>query len=450
MGGTPRGSSVPPSSPVADPMAVDQALYRRTVLSNGLVVLTEPMDHVRTVALGVWIAAGSRYEDPALTGVSHFIEHALFKGTATRSALAIAQAVDSIGGHLNAFTDKEHTCFYLRLLSDHLEEGLEILADMLLHPALEPEALEKERQVILEEITMYEDAPDELVHDLIAATMWPGHPLGWPISGSQESVSRIVRDDLVRFMERWYRPGASLVAAAGRLDHDEIVASVDRTLGAWEGDSPRPWLVSPPPHRATAFRDKDIEQVHLCLGVPGLPQAHPDRYALAVLDTALGSGMSSHLFQEIREARGLAYSISSYHVGYHDAGAFVVYAATNPGACRDVVRLTVEILQRARVGLPADEVARARESLKGALMLDLETPGSRMTKLARSEQYFSRQATLDEILADVDAVGEEDVRRVAEILFAPGRMSLAAIGPFDRHPGLREDLEEIVLSDGGA
>jgi predicted Zn-dependent peptidase len=431
-------------------MAVDQVLYRRTVLPNGLVVLTEPMDHVRTVALGVWIAAGSRYEDPSRMGVSHFIEHALFKGTTTRSALDIAQAVDSIGGHLNAFTDKEHTCFYLRLLSDHLEEGLQVLADMLLHPAFEPEALEKERQVILEEITMYEDAPDELVHDLIAETMWPGHPLGWPISGSQESVSRIVREDLVQFMDRWYRPGASLVAAAGRLDHDDIVDQVNRVLGGWEGSAPRPELLSPDPARAAAFRDKDIEQVHLCLGVPGLPQAHPDRYALAVLDTALGSGMSSHLFQEIREARGLAYSISTYHVGYYDAGAFVVYAATNPAACRDVVRLTVDILERAREGLSPADIARAKESLKGALMLDLETPGSRMTKLARSEQYFSRQVSLDEILADVDAVGEEDVRRVARTLFAPGRMSLAAIGPFRQHPDLQRDLEKAVLHDGRA
>ncbi len=425
-------------------MVVDQALYQRTVLPNGLVVLTEPMDHVRTASLGVWIAAGSRYEDPARMGVSHFIEHALFKGTATRSALQIAEAMDAIGGHLNAFTEKEHTCYYLRVLSDHLDAGVEVLADMLLHPALEPEALERERQVILEEINMYEDAPDELVHDLFASTLWPGHPLGWPISGSQESVGALRREDLQAFIGARYRPDATLVAAAGRLEHDQIVALVERALGAWAGRLVAAPAAPPAPRRAAAFRSKEIEQVHLCLGVPGLPQAHGDRYVLAVLDTTLGGGMSSRLFQEIREERGLAYSITSYHTGYRDVGAFVVYAGTGPQTSREVVRLTLAELARARESLTADEVARAKESLKGSLMLDLETPGSRMSKLARSEQYFGRQITLDEIIADVDAVRTEDARRLAAQLFDPARMTLVAIGPFDQHPGLAQSLEEAV------
>ncbi len=432
-------------------MVVDQALYQRTVLSNGLVVLTEPMDHVRTVSLGVWIAAGSRLEDPARMGVSHFIEHALFKGTATRSALEIAQAMDAIGGHLNAFTDKEHTCYYLRVLSDHLDAGMDVLADMLLHPALEAGALERERQVILEEISMYEDAPDDLVHDLFASTLWPGHPLGWPISGSQQSVSALRRQDLLEFIAARYRPDAALVAAAGRLEHDHIVELAERALGAWTGRLVATSLQAPAPRRATAFRSKDIEQVHLCLGVPGVPQADPDRYVLAVLDTALGSGMSSRLFQEIREERGLAYSITAYHAAYRDAGAFVVYAGTSPATSREVVHLTLAELRRARQhGLPAEEVARAKESLKGSLMLDLETPGSRMSKLARSEQYFGRQITLDEIIADVDAVQSEDVHRVAAELFDPGRVTLAGIGPFDQHPRLRAELEEAVMNDGDA
>ncbi len=431
-------------------MLVDQALYQRTVLPNGLVVLTEPMDHVRTVALGVWISAGSRYEDGARNGISHFIEHVLFKGTATRSALEIAQAMDAIGGHLNAFTDKEHTCFYLRVLSDHLEEGLEVLADMMLHPALEPEALERERQVVIEEIKMYEDAPDDLVHDLFSATLWPGHPLGRPVSGSQESVGGLRREDLLEFMAVRYRPDVSLVAAAGRLEHDRIVALVERTLQGWVGRATSVTLRPPAPARATAVRSKEIEQVHLCLGVPGLPQAHPDRYALFVLDTALGGSMSSRLFQEIREERGLAYSISSYHAAYRDTGAFVIYAGTSPQACREVLRLILEGLRRARQGLSAEEITRAKESLKGSLMLELETPGSRMTKLARSEQYFGRQITLDEIIADVEAVRSEDVRREAEELLVSGRLTLSAIGPFDQHPALARELEEAVRSDGDA
>ena len=288
-------------------MVVDQALYRRTVLPNGLVVLTEPMDHVRTASLGVWIGTGSRYEQRAQMGICHFIEHALFKGTASRSALEIAQAMDAIGGHLNAFTDKEHTCYYLRVLSDHLDDAMDVLADMLLHPAFEPDALERERQVILEEIHMYEDAPDDLVHDLFASSMWPEHPLGWPIAGTLETVARLSRADLIGFMGAYCRPNVSLLAAAGRLSHDAIVELASRALGAWDGRS-APTAVSPPvTQAAVAFRHKDIEQVHLCLGVPGFPQAHRDRYALAVLDTVLGSGMSSRLFQEIREERGLAY-----------------------------------------------------------------------------------------------------------------------------------------------
>ena len=430
-------------------MAVDQALYRRTALPNGLVVVTEPMAHVRTVSLGVWIDAGSRYEDPRTMGVSHFIEHALFKGTTSRSALAIAQEMDALGGHLNAFTDREHTCFYLRVLSDHLEAAIGVLADMVLRPALEPGAMERERQVILEEINSYEDAPDDLVHDVFAATLWPGHPLGWPVAGTAASVGGLGGADLRAFMEARYRPGASLVAAAGQLDHDKMVQLVGDALGAWNGAARPVSLTTPAPRRAAAFRAKDIEQVHLCLGAPALPQAHPDRYVMAVLETALGGGMSSRLFQEIREERGLAYSISAYHAPYRDTGAFVVYAGTSPAACTDVVRLTAGILAEARRGLPSDDIARAKASLKGGLMLDLETPGSRMSKLARSEQYFGRQFTLDEILADVDRVTESDVRRVAETVLAPRSYTFAAVGPFDQGRDLRRSLEEAVR-DGDA
>lgn len=430
-------------------MAVDGALYRRAVLPNGLVVVTEPMANVRTVSLGVWVDAGSRYEDPRTMGVSHFIEHALFKGTTSRTALAIAQEMDALGGHLNAFTDREHTCFYLRVLSDHLDAALGVLADMVLHPALEPAAMDRERQVILEEIASYEDAPDDLVHDVFAAALWPGHPLGWPVAGSAASVGGLGPSELRAFMEARYRPGVSLVAAAGQLDHDEVVGRVGRALGAWNGAARPAALTVPAARRAAAFRTKDVEQVHLCLGAPGLPQNHPDRYVMAVLETALGGGMSSRLFQEIREERGLAYSISAYHAAYRDTGAFVVYAGTSPGTCVDVVRLTVRILAEARRGLPLDDVARAKESLKGGLMLDLETPGSRMSKLARSEQYFGRQFTLDEILAAVDGVTEMDVRRVAGTVLDPAVFTFAAVGPFDQYQELTKALEGAVR-DGDA
>ncbi len=431
-------------------MAVDQALYRRTVLPNGLTVITEPMDHVRTVALGVWVAAGSRFEDATRNGISHFIEHMLFKGTAHRSARAIAEELDAIGGQLNAFTDKEHTCYYLRVMSDHLEEGLAILADMLLHPAIEPASLERERQVLVEEIKSYEDAPDDLVHDMFAEAVWPGHPLGRPVSGTLSTVAGLGREDLHAYMAERYRPDAVLITAAGLLEHERIVALVDRALGTWAGHAAPCVHLPPSPRSGAALRSKEIEQVHLCLGVPALHQAHHDRYVLAVLDSALGSGMSSRLFQEIREDRGLAYTISSYQVAYSDAGAFVVYTATSPQTVCEVVRLTLDGLVRARAGLAPEEISRAKESLKGSLMLGLETPGSRMTKLARSEIYFGRQITLDEILADVDAVRGEDIIRLAEELLALDRLVAAAIGPFNQQPGLRDAIEQEVRARAGA
>ncbi len=425
-------------------MAVDQVIYRRTALPSGLVVLTEPMDNVRTASLGVWIDVGSRYEDPAQLGMCHFIEHALFKGTRSRSALAIAQAMDAIGGHLNAFTDKEHTCYYLRVLSDHLDEAMAVLSDMLLHPAFDPDALERERQVILEEIHMYEDAPDDLVHDVFAASLWPDHPLGRPVAGLRETVQGIGRTELMRFMDAHSRPDAAIVAAAGRLDHDAIVALVDRWFGGWSGHRVPVDLSAPQPRTAVTLRHKDIEQVHLCVGVPGYREAHGDRYALAVLDTLLGGGMSGRLFHEIREERGLAYAVSTYHAAYRDAGAFVVYCGTSPAAACEVVRLVLDNLAWARDGITAEVLARAKESLKGSLMLDLETPGSRMSKLARSEQYFGRQFTLDEIVAKVEAVSADDVHRVAADLFVPGLASLAAIGPFEDHAGLADAVRAEV------
>jgi predicted Zn-dependent peptidase len=307
----------------------------------------------------------------------------------------------------------------------------------------------RERQVILEEIASYEDAPDDLVHDVFASAMWPGHPLGRPVAGSARSVAGLGPAELRAFMEARYRPGVALVTAAGQLEHGAIVDAVGRMLGAWNGTARPVTLTAPCPEPATAFRAKDIEQVHLCLGAPGLPQAHPDRYVMAVLETALGGGMSSRLFQEIREERGLAYSISSYHAPYRDTGAFVVYAGTSPETCRDVVRLTAEILADARRGLAADDITRAKQSLKGGLMLDLETPGSRMTKLARSEQYFGRQFTLDEMLGDVERVTEPEVRRVAAAVLAPDAYTFAAVGPFDEHPDLRTSLVE-AFRDGDA
>lgn len=411
----------------------------RTVLANGIRVLTERIPHVRTAAVGIWVGTGSRYEPTAQHGISHFLEHLFFKGTHTRSALEIAQAVDDIGGQMNAFTDREQTVFYVKVLSANLGRALEIYADMLLHSTLADEFVERERQVITEEIKSYEDSPDELVQDLFAQTVWNSHPLGRPVIGTLATVGRLSRDDFVEFIDHHYRPDNVIVSVAGDVDHEQTVALVERHFGGWQGRADRNAQTPPQSQTGVATRVKEIEQVHLCLGTQGLAQSDERRYTLSVLDHLLGGGMSSRLFQEIRERRGLVYTIASYASAYRDGGLFVVYAGMSPEAGPEVIRLTLAEIEKMRTD-PVDdaELRRAKESLKGSLMLGLESTGSRMSMLARSEIYHGRHVTLDEIIARVDAVTAQDVQRMAADLLAPERLALTAIGPF-RGNGATED-----------
>ncbi len=405
--------------------------FAKQTLPNGIRVLTERIPHVRTVAVGIWVGSGSRYEPAEHHGISHFLEHLFFKGTAARSAMEIAQAADDIGGQMNAFTDREQTVFYVKVLSTHLDRALEIYADMLLHSTLAPEAIERERQVIAEEIKSYEDAPDELVQDLLAQTVWNGHPLGRPVIGTLHTVNRLTRHDFVAHIQRFYRPNNVVVAAAGDLQHDQVVALVRRYFGDWDGAAVPIAQAAPQSLADIATRTKETEQVHLCLGTQGLAQADERRYTLSVLEHLLGGGMSSRLFQEIRERRGFVYSIASYAASYRDGGLFVVYAGMSPDAGPEVIRLTFEEMEKMRTR-PVDEpeLRRAKESLKGSLMLGLESTGSRMSMLARAEVYHGRQVTLDELITKIDAVTAEDVQRMTTDIFRPGRLSMAAIGPF--------------------
>jgi len=421
----------------------------KSTLPNGIRVLTERIPHVRTVAVGIWVGAGSRHEPATQHGISHFLEHLFFKGTTTRSALEIAQAVDDIGGQMNAFTDREQTVFYVKVLSTHLDRALEIYADMLLHSTLAPELIDRERQVIVEEIKSYEDSPDELVQDLFAQTVWNGHPLGRPVIGTLATVTRLTRDDFLSHIERFYRPNNVVIAAAGDLEHDRVVDLVARHFGGWQGTTMQLPQLPPHPQADVVTRLKETEQVHLSLGTQGLAQADERRYALSVLDHLLGGGMSSRLFQEIRERRGLVYSIASYAASYRDGGLFVVYAGMSPPAGPEVIRLTLEELEKIKTR-PVDpaELRRAKESLKGSLMLGLESTGSRMSMLARSEIYHGRHITLDELIAHIEAVTAQDVQRMANDLFHPGRLSMAAIGPFrsdgELTAAMRETFERYV------
>ncbi len=399
------------------------------------------MPHVRTATLGVWVGSGSRYEGDEVQGISHFLEHLFFKGTHGRTALDIAQAVDSLGGLMNAFTDKEHTCFYVKVLANHLPAIVELLADMLQNSALDAGAIERERQVITEEISMYEDSPDELVQDLIAQTIWNGHPLGRPVIGTRASVSRMRREDFVGHIGTQYRADNLVVAAAGDVDHALVEEVVARHFGGLDGRiGARPTEV-PVPEPAISVRSKEIEQVHLCLATRGKAQADECRYQLAILDHLLGGGMSSRLFQEIREKRGLVYTIASYTASYREGGMFVIYAAMSPQNGPEVIRLVFEEIGALGAGLSEEELCRAKESLKGSIMLSLESTGSRMSKLARSELYHGRQLDLDELIGKIDAVTSEEVRGLVWETFGPGRVAMAAIGPFDGNRASREALE---------
>jgi predicted Zn-dependent peptidase len=406
----------------------------KEILPNGITLLTEAMPHVRSVAVGVWLKRGSRHETPIQSGISHFIEHMVFKGTKNRSAEVIAAQVDSIGGHMDAFTAKEYASFHLKVLDEHLPLAVDILGDIAMNPLFDPSEMTKEKKVIFEEINMVEDTPDDLVMELYTEAFWPRHPLGRPILGTKTSVSRFRRDELAGFFKSVYRPGNIVIAAAGHLEHGATSRLVRRHFGALapggrshNGGPPRP------ASRIVTRSKKELEQVHLCLGTPAYPQAHQDRYGVYILNTVLGGSMSSRLFQNVREKRGLVYSISSGVSAYSDAGTMTIYAGTSLDSVDEVVRLSLEELRRMKgEALPADELRRAKDHLKGSLMLSLENTGSRMNHIARQEIYFGRAFKLDEILSGIESVTAEDVPRIAGDLFR-GKVTMSVLGNLGRY-----------------
>ena len=405
-------------------------MVTRELLDNGLRLITETMPHVRSVTIGVWLMRGSRHETAARSGIAHFVEHMLFKGTDTRSAEDIAQAIDSIGGQLDAFTAKEYASYYIKVLDEHVPLAVDLLADIVLRPAFAADELERERKVILEEIKMVEDTPDDLVHELFTQHFWEGHPLGRPILGTKDTVEALTTATLSEYFHGAYVAANMIVSAAGNLDHAEVRKLV---LGAF-GALPRagePFSEEPPrvvPQVVT--RTKELEQSHVCLGTHSYPQSHDDRYVSYILNTVLGGSMSSRLFQNVREKRGLAYSVFSGLSAYRDAGNITIYAGCATEAVNEVIDLCVEELRAMkRTPVPDAELRRAKDHLKGSLMLSLENTASRMSHLARQEIYFDRHFGLDETLAGVERVSAEDVRRVAVDLFANGSLAATVLGP---------------------
>ena len=415
----------------------------RDVFDHGLRLLTESMPDVRSVSLGVWLTRGSRHEGAEHEGIAHLAEHMLFKGTTTRTAQDIAQEVDSIGGQLDAFTAKELASYYIKVLDEHLPRAVDLLSDLVRHPAFAPDDLEKEKKVILEEIKMVEDIPDDLVHEVFAASFWPEHPLGQSILGSPDSVTDTSRVALRDFFDRTYVSGNIVVAAAGNLDHasvrDLIGAAFDSEAGAAE-----PVTLTPPTSQPRlVIRDKELEQSHLCLGLRSYPQDHEDRYASYVLNTVLGGSMSSRLFQNVREERGLAYAVSSGLISYRDTGALTIYAGCDATAVPEVISLIVsELKTLRRQGVPAEELQRAKDHLKGNLVLGLESTTSRMSQLARSEICYGRQIDVSEHLSAIDDVGSDDVLRVAGELFVNGSLGATVLGPVN---GMKVSESELAL-----
>jgi len=403
---------------------------RRHKLPNGLTVITEQMSHIRSASIGVWLQTGSRDEAPEWNGISHFIEHMVFKGTKHRTAEEIARQVDSIGGNMDAFTAKECICFNVKVLDEHVPVALDILSDLVLNPVFDAADIARERGVILEEIKMDEDNPDYLVHEIFTQNFWRDHPLGKPILGTKETVKRFEREPVLEAYAHRFAPGNIIVSAAGNLDHDQFVELVKSHFEHMKPHANGLHSSAPKIHSRIILRNKKaLEQVQLCIGVPAHPIAHEKRHAGYILNTLLGGGMSSRLFQNIRERQGLAYSIYSDLNPYRDTGCLAVYVGTSLASAAKVVQSVVSEFGKLKNEPVSDEeLSRSKAQLKGSLMLSLESSTSRMSNLARQEMYFERFYDLDELIARIEAVTAEDLMTMANEFFKPESVAVTALG----------------------
>jgi predicted Zn-dependent peptidase len=406
-------------------------MYQRATLPNGLKIICEPIPHVHSVSIGIWVGTGSRYENPENNGISHFIEHMLFKGTSRRTTKQIAEEIDAVGGQLNAFTTKEYTCYYVKVLGERFHLGVDLLADMFTNSLFAPDEIEKEKQVVLEEIKCYEDSPDELVHDLFAGAVMKGHPLGRPILGAPESIVRINRQVIMDYLLQHYTSDNIVFAAAGNVQIDQIIAAAEENFSKLTGEAVAKLPLLPGFRQEIVLKTKDTEQVNLCVGTRGVRRGHLDRYAVFVLDSILGGSVSSRLFQELREERGLVYVTGSNHSAYKDTGIFTVYAGTSLKNYHQVVELIKKEIKRlCDEPINDKELNRAKEQLKGNMLLSLESTCNRMSRIAKSELYQEQLQTPEECVAKLEAVTKEDVLRVAGEMFGSNELTITAIGPF--------------------
>lgn len=421
---------------------------RITTLPNGVRIVTESVDYVQSASVGLWVGIGSRDETDEIRGISHFIEHMLFKGTPRRTARMLADEIESRGGHLNAFTGKETTCYETRVLAEDVPLALDILTDMFRNSLFDPEEMEREKRVVIEEIKMYEDTPEELVHDIFEQTLFPEHPLGQPIIGSETTVSGLSRTNITDYIGRQYRPDRIVVAAAGNLDHDQVVRVAEQALGDLAGTAPQRTDERPQASgNSKQVHKRDVEQIHFVLGTEGFSKSDRRRYSLSILNNVLGGNMSSRLFQEIREKRGLAYAIGTYGRSYQDGGYFCAYGGTSPETYEQVLDLTRKEFDNVRKnGLTDEELAKAKTQVRGAIVLGLESMNARMNRYGESLLAYGRVIPISEVLSEYEAVTHESIAEVADQVLNDARLTLTCIGDFESSQATEtteESAEEI-------
>lgn len=416
-------------------------MYRKDTLANGIRVVSETLPKSRSVSIGVWVKVGSRHERPEQGGVSHFIEHLFFKGTEKRTAKDIAIEMDALGGELNAFTSQETTTYYAKVLDEHLPTAVDILSDILLSSKFDPVEMEKERKVILEEIKGVEDTPDDYIHELFTGTVWPDNSLGRPILGTRETIRALRHGDILSYIEQYYSPREIVISAAGNFEHARLIDLLNASFGRLTRPGTPKQETAPRFMKAIQVKKKQLEQVQVCLGCRGIPYTHDDRYVIMALNTVMGSGMSSRLFQEVREQNALAYSIYSYVTAYRDAGLLTVYAGTDPSNALQAVSLILREMKKLKdEGITPAEEKRIKTQIKGNLVLALESSNSHMSRIARQEIYFGKYVSTDEVIRGVERVTAEQVRDMALRMFAPENLSLCILGPVSR-----TDVPDSVL-----
>ncbi|WP_042334722.1 M16 family metallopeptidase [Desulfosporosinus meridiei] len=405
-------------------------MYKKTLLPNGVRIITEEIDHVRSAAIGMWVGAGSRDEREGFEGISHFIEHMFFKGTEHRTARALAESLEAVGGQLNAFTTKEYTCYYAKILDEDLDLAIDVLSDMFFSSLFDEKEIEKEKNVVIEEIKMYEDSPDELIHDVFSEQVWNDHPLGKPILGTEESIKALNREKIMQFLTEHYAPDNLVISVAGKIKHEEVVNKLSPQFGNFNRGGRRVLEETPIGRTIEFYQKKDTEQMHIIMGVPGLGQDDEDIYAMHIFNNILGGGLSSRLFQEIREQRGLAYSVYSYHSTYVDTGLFAIYAGTSPKNTQEViVCILEELMEMKEKGISAEELARTKAQIKGGLYLGLEAVSSRMSRLGKTELTYNRVLSPEEVVEKLEKVTLEDVLRVIGRLWKKENISIMTMGP---------------------